>query len=600
MNEGRNKELQDSIQKTSSSTKTSHITTFSFASFSPGSCSNGELLCMGSAATSGEGYINLTPDPSNSSSTTNQIGRVLYPQRVPVWPALITTTFTIRITPMPNSTSSGDGITFLLAQDNNPSPPQSYGAYLGLFEKSPQVEFLQQIAVEFDTFMNEFDPDGNHIGIDTRSIVTPVAAVSLNDSGIQLTSGRDIEVQIDYDGSDNTLYVSMGYSRTQLKTILNQSIELSNIVPSAAYVGFTASTGSALPESHQVLNWVFTSVPLPLASGKTSKEDTLKTILVIVIPILGVAFISSVPFIWEVVKRGGEKGKKEEDIESLSRRSGADMPKEFTFKQLSKATCKFSKDNLLGRGGFGCVYKGFLTDPKRTIAVKKISATSKQGLASALLYLHEECGSPMVHRDVKPNNVMLDSNYNPQLGDFGLARLLHNDESVLTNLIGTPGYLAPEIGFTGKATPESDVYSFGIVMLEVICGKRSISMVENGLVDYVWDMYLGNTLLECVDNKLMRQQLDEEEAKRALMVGLACSHPNSMLRPKMRKVVHILLNRSEPLMELPKERPTGVYMLVPSSSAITNLGAACCADRHPLLQTTATSLDEISIVYDQP
>lgn len=116
--------------------------TFTFISFNPESCSNGELLCMGSA-TAGNGYLSLTPEPqqSNSSlpfSTENKIGRVLYPHPVHVWPAIISTTFTIRITPFTNSTSSGDGMALVFASDNRPSPSGSYGSYLGLFDRSTQ------------------------------------------------------------------------------------------------------------------------------------------------------------------------------------------------------------------------------------------------------------------------------------------------------------------------------------------------------------------------------------------------------------------------------------------------------------------------------
>lgn len=211
------------------------------------------------------------------------------------------------------------------------------------------------------------------------------------------------------------------------------------------------------------------------------------------------------------------------------------------------------------------------------------------GLASALLYLHEECGNPVVHRDVKPNNVMLDSNYNAHLGDFGLARLLKNEDSVTTDLAGTPGYLAPEIGFTGKATPESDVYSFGMVILEVICGKRSKRVMEdNSLVDYVWNLHAQNQILECVDQQL-KNSFDVEEVKRSLMVGLACLHPDSLFRPKMRKIVHIFLNPNEPLMELPGTRPAGVYVSV-SCTSFTDF-----VSRTELqLQSSTTSLNEIS------
>jgi hypothetical protein len=98
-----------------------------------------------------------------------------------------------------------------------------------------------------------------------------------------------------------------------------------------------------------------------------------------------------------------------------------------------------------------------------------------QGLGSALLYLHEEWEQCVVHRDIKSSNIMLDSNFNAKLGDFGLARLVdHVKGSQTTVLTGTMGYMAPECVTTGKASKESDVYSFGIVALEIACGRKPI------------------------------------------------------------------------------------------------------------------------------
>lgn len=125
--------------------------TFSFISFSTESCTNGELLCMGSA-TASNGYLSLTPEPEqdnnssssligSSSNTANKVGRVLYPHPVHVWSAIISTTFTFRITPFSNdstTTSSGDGMALVFAQDNRPSPNGSHGSYLGMFDRSTQ------------------------------------------------------------------------------------------------------------------------------------------------------------------------------------------------------------------------------------------------------------------------------------------------------------------------------------------------------------------------------------------------------------------------------------------------------------------------------
>ncbi|GAU36440.1 hypothetical protein TSUD_19750 [Trifolium subterraneum] len=342
---------------------------------------------MGSA-TSRNGYASLTPEPeeeqniinSGSSNIDNKVGRVLYPHPVHVWPAIITTTFTIRITPFAkNSTSSGDGMALVFAQDNRPSPNDSYGSYLGMFDRSTQGGNYQQIGVELDTFMNEFDPDGNHIGIVTTSITNPVAFHSLNNTEVDLKSGRDIEVKVDYNGWTKMISISIGYSNSQLKSVLNHSINLPDIIPTSVYVGFTASTGKTLPESHQILNWFFTSVPLPVLSVKHSPIGKFKIIMMIVIPVLVLFTLLSVSR--EAWKRRYEKSDRKEDIESLSR-TGVDAPKMFGYKELSKATCKFSKENIVGRGGFGSVYKGFMLENGKTIAVKKISATSKQGMFS--------------------------------------------------------------------------------------------------------------------------------------------------------------------------------------------------------------------------
>nr|XP_043617835.1 L-type lectin-domain containing receptor kinase IX.1-like [Erigeron canadensis] len=101
-------------------------------------------------------------------------------------------------------------------------------------------------------------------------------------------------------------------------------------------------------------------------------------------------------------------------------------------------------------------------------------------LASALSYLHEDCKECILHRDVKSNNVMLDSNFNAKLGDFGLARLVDHDKNSKTTMLArTLGYMAPEYVMTGKASKESDVYSFGVVALEIACGQKPIGYTAN-------------------------------------------------------------------------------------------------------------------------
>ena len=189
------------------------------------------------------------------------------------------------------------------------------------------------------------------------------------------------------------------------------------------------------------------------------------------------------------------------------------------------------------------------------------------GLASSLLYLHEEWEQCVVHRDIKSSNVMLDSDFNAKLGDFGLARLVdHGKGSQTTVLAGTMGYLAPECFLTGKASKESDVYSFGIVALEICSGRRAVeSKAEENqirLVEWVWELYGVGKLLEAADPRLSADY-DEQEMERLMIVGLWCAHPDSKSRPSMRQAISVL--NSEALLPLlPIKMPVPMYYAPPA------------------------------------
>lgn len=188
------------------------------------------------------------------------------------------------------------------------------------------------------------------------------------------------------------------------------------------------------------------------------------------------------------------------------------------------------------------------------------------GLASVLTYLHQECEQQVIHRDIKTSNVMLDGNFNPRLGDFGLARLMEHDKSPVSTLTaGTMGYLAPEYLQYGKATEKTDVFSYGVVVLEVACGRRPIEresdhddqkMIMN-LVDWVWGLHSQGKIVEAADKRL-RGEFDEEEITKLLLVGLSCANPDCSERPNMRKVLQILNNESD-LLFVPKSKPTLMF-----------------------------------------
>ncbi|PQM34611.1 L-type lectin-domain containing receptor kinase IX.1 [Prunus yedoensis var. nudiflora] len=191
-----------------------------------------------------------------------------------------------------------------------------------------------------------------------------------------------------------------------------------------------------------------------------------------------------------------------------------------------------------------------------------------QGLASGLFYLHEEWEQCVLHRDIKSSNVMLDSNFNAKLGDFGLARLVdHGKQSQTTILAGTMGYMAPDYLNTGKASKESDVYSFGVVALEIACGRKPIDpkfgSSKVNMVEWVWELYGEDRVNEAADPKLCGD-FDKKQMECLMIVGLWCAHPDYNMRPSIQQAIQVL-NFEVPLPNLPSKMPVATYFAPPKS-----------------------------------
>ncbi|KAI3758920.1 hypothetical protein L6452_06493 [Arctium lappa] len=166
------------------------------------------------------------------------------------------------------------------------------------------------------------------------------------------------------------------------------------------------------------------------------------------------------------------------------------------------------------------------------------------GTAKGLTYLHEGLEPKVVHRDIKSSNILLDRQWLPKVSDFGLAKLLGSEKSyVTTRVMGTFGYVAPEYASTGMLNERSDVYSFGILIMEIISGRNPVDYSrppeEVNLVDWLKTMVTNRNAEGVLDPKLPEKP-SSRALKRALLVALRCVDPSAQKRPKMGHVIHML------------------------------------------------------------
>ncbi|EXC01115.1 L-type lectin-domain containing receptor kinase IX.1 [Morus notabilis] len=483
----------------------------------------------------GDAKVSPTGDIELTKLDHYRVGRVVSSEPLRLYDssngtvADFTTRFSFRLQIFYGKTD--DGLALFLAPVGYPIPPHSAGTYFGLLNETTVSDMSrnQIVMVEFDSYQNAppdtWDPEGQHVAINVNSI----ASLAYAPWDATSNSGKTAHVSVSYDSTTKNLSVTWSYEGSvDPPGFVSYAVDLKKFLPEVVTVGISSSTGLD-SEEHTISSWEFySSLDLDVESGCLS------------------------------------------------------LPKRFTYQELVNTTNGFAEDRKLGRGGSGHVYKGTLRDLDRQVAVKRIFGESEH--SERIVFNEVKVISRVMHRNLvqfvgwcqEQKEILLVYDYMPngsldnhlfgdrktlpwdvstKRGDFGVAKLvdpqLRTDR--MTPVVGTIGYLAPEYVSVGRVCKESDMYSFGVVALEIACGKRSV--YQEGeyhvtLMKRVWELHLGGNIREAADERL-DMEFNPNQMDALLKVGLWCTNPNERERPKAGEVIKVL-QLDAPMPELNK------------------------------------------------
>ncbi|KAA8517995.1 hypothetical protein F0562_015469 [Nyssa sinensis] len=488
------------------------------------------------------------------------------------------TTFVFAINPLSPGKLAGDGMAFVISPSKE-LPGAQQGQYLGLFNLTTNGNNSDHIvAVELDTHENfeQGDIDDNHVGIDIdspKSIRSEHASYFTDKNGgfknLSLKSGRPMQ------------FMYVGFSS-------------SNAAFSSAYyiMGWSFSTNGPAqgldPSRLPLLPWIVqkhTAIIRKCLIVALSLTGSIFFVLVIlrVLKILGKRQFKQALEDWEIQYQPhrftykdlytATRGFKDQEllgqggfgkvyrgvlptsnIQVAVKRVAHDSRqgmREFvteivTIGRLRHPNlvqllgyCRHKQELLLVYDYMpnGSLDKFLYDQPERRLNWAQRFRIIKN-VASGLFYLHQQWIQVVIHRDIKASNILIDGEMNGRLGDFGLAKLCdHGTNPQTSHVVGTLGYMAPELAQTGKANTTTDLYAFGAFMLEVVCGRRSPQEII--LINWVFDCWERGNILEVVDPKLGNEYV-AEEVKLVLELGLLCSHAMAAARPSMSTMVQYL------------------------------------------------------------